>query len=143
MARKPRIEFPGALLHVIVRGNNRQEIFHDDADRRSYLERLGLYVAEGGATVYSFCLMPNHVHLLMEMGERSLAQVLQRLLTWHARHHSVKYKRVGHLFQGRYRAILCDKDAYLVELVRYIHLNPVRAGLVTHPGEYRWSRHRA
>jgi putative transposase len=135
MARKPRLEYPGALLHVIARGNNRQEIFHDDEDRRAYLERLGLYLGEGGVTIYCFCLMSNHVHLLVEVGERSLSQVMQRLLTWHARHHSVKYKRVGHLFQGRYKAILCDKDAYLLELVRYIHLNPVRAGLVTDPRE--------
>ena len=112
MARKPGIEYPGALFHVIVSGNIRQEIFHDDEDRRAYLERLGLYVAEGGATVYSFFLMPNHVHVLVEMGERSLSQVLQRLRTWRARRHSVKYKRVGQLFQGRYKAILCDRDAY-------------------------------
>jgi len=143
MARKPRIEYPGALVHVIARGNNRQEIFHDDEDRRAYLERLGLYLAGGRLTIYCFCLMPNHVHLLVEVGERSLSQVLHRLLTWHARYHSVKYSRVGHLFQGRYKAILCDKDAYLLELVRYIHLNPVRAGLVADPRDYRWSSHRA
>jgi len=143
MARKPRIEYPGALLHVIARGNNRQEIFHDDEDRRAYLKRLGLYLGVSGVTIYCFCLMSNHVHLLVEVGERSLSQVLHRLLTWHARYHSVKYRRVGHLFQGRYKAILCDKDAYLLELVRYIHLNPVRAGLVTDPRVYRWSSHRA
>jgi putative transposase len=143
MARKPRLEYPGALLHVIVRGNNRQEIFHDDEDRRAYLERLGLYLGEARVTIYCFCLMPNHVHLLVEVGECPLSQVLHRLLTWHARYHSVKYKRVGHLFQGRYKAILCDKDAYLLELVRYIHLNPVRAGVVTDPREYWWSSHRA
>ena len=95
MARKPRIEFPGALLHVIVRGDNRQEISRDDEDRRACLERLGLYVAEGAASAYSFCLMPNHVHVLVEMGEHSLSQVLQRLLTWRARRHSVKYKVDG------------------------------------------------
>jgi len=103
MARKPRIEYPGALVHVIARGNNRQEIFHDDEDRRAYLERLGLYLAGGRVTIYCFCLMPNHVHLLVEVGERSLSEVLHRLLTWHARYHSVKYGRVGHLFQGRYK----------------------------------------
>jgi putative transposase len=87
--------------------------------------------------------MPNHVHLLAEMGARPLSQVLQRLLTWCARYDSVKYGRVGHLFQGRYKAIVCDKDAYLVELVRYIHLNPVKAALVPKPREYPWSSHRA
>jgi REP element-mobilizing transposase RayT len=143
MARKPRIEYPGALFHIIVRGNNRQNIFHDDEDRQNYLKHLTFYLTEGKITLYCFCLMMNHIHLLLEMGECSLSRVLQRLHTWYARYYNQKYKRLGHLFQGRYKAVLCDKDAYLLELVRYIHLNPVRACMTTNPREYPWSSHRA
>ena len=141
MARKPRIEYPGAFFHIIARGNNRQDIFHDNEDRHKYLNRLAFYFGEGGVILYCFCLMTNHIHLLLEMGERPISRVLQRLHTWYVRYHNQKYERVGHLFQGRYKAVLCDKDAYLLELVRYIHLNPVRAGIVKDPGEYSWSSH--
>ena len=143
MARRPRIEYPGAFFHVIARGNNREDIFHDDKDRRNFLKRLAFYLDECKVTLYCFCLMTNHVHLLLEMGQKPLSQMLQRLLTWHARYHNKKYDRVGHLYQGRYKAVLCDKDGYLLELVRYIHLNPVRAGLTTNPREYPWSSHKA
>ena len=143
MARRPRIEYPGAFFHIIARGNNREDIFHDDKDRRNFLKRLAFYLGECKVTLYCFCLMTNHIHLLLEMGENPLSQMLQRLLTWHARYHNKKYDRIGHLYQGRYKGVLCDKDAYLLELVRYIHLNPVRAGLTTDPKEYPWSSHKA
>jgi len=143
MARKPRIEYPGAFFHIIVRGNNRQDIFHDDEDREDYLKRLSFYLGEGKITLYGFCMMTNHVHLLLEMGECPVSQAIQRLHTWYARYYNQKYKRVGHLFQGRYKAMLCDKDTYLLELVRYIHLNPVRSGMTTNPKEYPWSSHGA
>jgi putative transposase len=143
MARKPRIEYPGAFFHIIVRGNNRQEIFHGDEDRKNYLKRLATFLDEDKVTLYCFCLMTNHVHLLVEMGESPLSRVIQRLHTWYAHYYNQKYKRVGHLFQGRYKAMLCDKAAYLLELVRYIHLNPVRSGITSNPREYPWSSHRA
>jgi REP element-mobilizing transposase RayT len=142
MARRPRIEYPGAFFHVIARGNNREDIFYDKKDRRNFLKRLAFYLDECEVTLYCFCLMTNHIHLLLEMGQNPLSQMLHRLLTWHARYHNKKYDRVGHLYQGRYKAVLCDKDGYLLELVRYIHLNPVRAGLATNPREYPWSSHK-
>jgi putative transposase len=141
MARKPRIEYPGAFFHIIVRGNNRENIFRDSADYLRYLEKLVYFCREGGTTLYAYCLMPNHVHLLLEMGKGSLSKVLQRFHTWYTLHFNRRYDRVGHVFQGRYKAILCDRDAYLLELVRYIHLNPVRAGLVDRPQDYGWSSH--
>ena len=143
IARKPRIEYPGAFFHIIARGDNREDIFHDDEDRENYLKRLGFYLDEGKVTLYCFCLMTNHIHLLVEMGEQPVSKVLQRLHTWYARYYNRKYERVGHLFQGRYKAMLCDKDSYLSELVRYIHLNPVRAAIAKDPREYLWSSHRA
>jgi len=141
MARKPRIEYPGAFFHIIVRGNNREDIFRDRADYLRYLEKLVYFSGEGGTTLYAYCLMPNHVHLLLEMGKISLSKVLQRFHTWYTLYFNRRYDRVGHVFQGRYKAILCDRDAYLLELVRYIHLNPVRAGLVQRPQDYMWSSH--
>jgi putative transposase len=141
MARKPRIEYPGAFFHIIVRGNNREKVFRDDADYVRYLQKLLYFSREGDITLYAYCLMPNHVHLLLEMGKVSLSKVLQRFHTWYTLYFNRRYDRVGHVFQGRYKAILCDKDAYLLELVRYIHLNPARAGLVERPQDYMWSSH--
>lgn len=143
MARKPRIEYPGAFFHIIARGNNREDIFRDNEDRQHYLEHLSSYINMGKVTLYAFCLMTNHIHLLVEMGEVPISRVLQRLHTWYTRYYNQKYNRVGHVFQGRYKSVLCEKDAYLVELVRYIHLNPVRAGITMSPRDYRWSSHRA
>jgi REP element-mobilizing transposase RayT/predicted nucleotidyltransferase len=142
MARKPRIEFAGAFFHIIVRGNNRENIFRDSADYLRYLQKLVYFCRKGDMTLYAYCLMPNHIHLLLEMGKVSLSKVLQRFHTWYTQYFNRRYDRVGHVFQGRYKAIICDKDAYLLELVRYIHLNPVRAGLVDEPEDYPWSSHR-
>ena len=142
MARKPRIEYPGAFFHIIVRGNNRENIFRDSADYSHYLQKLVYFCREGDMTLYAYCLMPNHIHLLLEMGKVSLSKVLQRFHTWYTQYFNRRYDRVGHVFQGRYKAIVCDRDAYLLELVRYIHLNPLRAGLVDGPEDYPWSSHR-
>lgn len=142
MARKPRIEFPGAFFHIIVRGNNRENIFRDGPDYSRYLQKLVYFCRKGDMTLYAYCLMPNHIHLLLEMSKVSLSKVLQRFHTWYTQYFNRRYDRVGHVFQGRYKAIICDKDAYLLELVRYIHLNPVRASLVDSPEDYPWSSHR-
>ena len=142
MARKPRIEYPGAFFHIIVRGNNRETIFRDSRDYLRYLEKLVYFCQEGNVRLYAYCLMPNHIHLLLEMARVSLSKVLQRFHTWYTMYFNRRYDRVGHVFQGRYRAILCDRDAYLLELVRYIHLNPIRAGLVDSPEDYPWNSHR-
>lgn len=139
MARKPRIEFPGAFYHVITRGNNRQRIFADEEDYRSFLERLDFYKERFKFILYAYVLMPNHVHLLIETGEAPLSRIMQALQFTYTQKFNRRHKKVGHLFQGRYKAILCQKESYLLELIRYIAQNPVRAGLVKRPIDWKWS----
>ena len=124
MARRPRVEFAGGLYHVICRGNQQQAISRSDADRKYYLESLERYRQRYGFKVYAYVLMSNHVHLLLVTGEVPLSRIIQRLQLRYTGYFNRKYNKVGHLFQGRYKAILCDRDAYLLELVRYLHLNP-------------------
>jgi putative transposase len=143
MGRKPRVHFPGALYHAIARGNQRQAIFRSDADRRHYLDLLKQFRTRYDFHLYAYVLMSNHVHLLLEVGETPLAKAMQGLQQSYTLYFNRKYTLVGHLFQGRYKDILCDRDAYLLELVRYIHLNPVRSKIVDSPGNYAWSSHRA
>ena len=142
MARKPRIEYEGAFYHVITRGNQRQRIFKDKQDFQKYLEILSRYKDLYKYFLYSYILMNNHVHLLIETGEVQLSKILQGINQSYTMYFNKKYKTVGHLFQGRYKAILCDKDIYLLLLVKYIHLNPIRAKIVKSPEEYLWSSHR-
>jgi putative transposase len=139
MARKPRVHFPGALYHVIARGNKGQRVFRREEDYKLYLKLLREYKEAFGFLLYAFALMPTHVHLLMEANEKPLSGFMQRLLFRYTRNYNIRYQTWGHLFQGRYKAILCEKDSYLLELSAYIHLNPVRAGLVQDPLEYRWT----
>ena len=143
MARRPRVEFPGAFYHVIARGNNRQAVFADEADRARYLRYLGEDVVRAKAALYAYALMPNHIHLLVETTRRPLSLLMQRLQGRYTQYFNRRHRMVGHLFQGRYKAILCDRDAYLLELIRYIHLNPVRAGDVADPRAARWTSHQA
>jgi REP element-mobilizing transposase RayT len=143
MARKPRIEFCGALYHVIARGNQRRRIFLGPDDYEDYLSRMWSYHKKFGFILYAYCLMPNHVHLLVEMGDVLLSKIMQAIQFSYTQSFNRRHRKVGHLFQGRYKAILCQKDEYLLELIRYIHLNPVRAKLVNNPKSYRWSSHRA
>lgn len=142
MARKPRVQFPGAFYHVLVRGNRREDIFFDDTDREEYLRRLRKARRRFNFTLYAYVLMPNHVHLLLETGHVPLSHIMQWLGTTYTQYFNRRHDKIGHLFQGRYKAILCDQDSYLLSLVRYIHLNPVRAGPVKDPAEYSWSSHR-
>ncbi|MGH7260608.1 MAG: transposase, partial [Nitrospiraceae bacterium] len=142
MARKPRVEFSGALYHVIARGNRRAVIFHDDPDYAAYLERLERYRARDGCTLYAYVLMANHVHLLLETGTVPLARMMQTLQFTYSQYYNRRYDQTGHVFQGRYQAILCDRDAYLLELIRYLHLNPARIRTPRNPWQYRWSSHR-
>ncbi len=141
MARKPRIHFPGAFYHVISRGNQGQMIFHDDADRNRYLSLLEELPNRFRCKLYAYVLMGNHVHLLVEVTAIPLAKIMQNLQFRYTQYYNRRYQKRGHLFQGRYKAILCDRESYLLELVRYIHLNPVRAGLIRHIDRYRWSSH--
>jgi REP-associated tyrosine transposase len=143
MARKPRVEFAGAFYHVICRGNQRQVIFRTDTDRKYYLESLERYRQRYGFKVYAYVLMSNHVHLLLETGEVPLSRIMQGLQLRYTGYFNRKYNKVGHLFQGRYKAILCDRDAYLLELVRYLHLNPERMRSPIQAATYRWSSHGA
>jgi REP element-mobilizing transposase RayT len=143
MARRPRLSAPGLLYHVIARGNQRQTTFLGDGDYDAYLHRLGLYRARYDVSLHAYCLMPNHVHLLARTGAPPLAKFMQGLQQSYTQWFNRVHAKVGHLFQGRYRAIVCDSDEYLVTLVRYIHLNPVRAGLAPRPELYRYSGHRA
>ncbi len=141
MARRPRIEYAGALYHVIARGNRKETVFLNNADYEDYLSRLSLYKKRFSFVIHAYCLMPNHVHLLIETGEVPLSRIMHCLQFSYTQSFNKRNKKVGHAFQGRYKAILCNKDSYLLELVRYIHLNPIRAGMVKLPEKYQWSSH--
>ena len=130
MPRKSRIDAPGALHHIIVRGIERRKIFVDDADRNNFLDRFGGIITETNTSCYAWALIPNHFHLLLRTGQVSIATVMRRLLTGHACYFNKRHCRTGHLFQNRYKSILCQEDTYLLELIRYIHLNPLRARLI-------------
>jgi REP element-mobilizing transposase RayT len=130
MPRKSRIDAPGTLHHVIVRGIEGRKIFEDDKDQYDFIKRLGLILTETQTECYAWALIPNHFHLLIRTGEISLSTVMRRLLTGHAINYNRRHQRHGHLFQNRYKSIICQEDTYLLELVRYIHLNPLRANLV-------------
>ncbi len=130
MPRQARIDAPGALQHVIARGIERRTLFEDDRDRHHFLDRLGQILEKGDTRCYAWVLMPNHFHLLLRTGAVPVATVMRRLLTGHAVYYNRRHNRQGHLFQNRYKSILCQEDTYFMELVRYIHLNPLRAGLV-------------
>ena len=130
MPRKSRIDATGALHHVMVRGIERGKVFRSDTDRNHFLERLGGILRETKTLCYAWGLIPNHFHLLLRTGPVPISTVMRRLLTGYALWYNRRYRRHGHLFQNRFKSILCQEDIYLLELVRYIHLNPVRAGLV-------------
>lgn len=130
MPRKSRIDAPGALHHIIARGIERCDIFKDDTDRNNFLDRLGIILPETATRCFAWALLPNHFHLLLKTGEVPIATVMRRLLTGYAVSFNKRHRRYGHLFQNRYKSILCQEDAYLLELVRYIHLNPLRAEIV-------------
>ncbi|MGD9321924.1 MAG: transposase [Desulfobacteraceae bacterium] len=130
MPRQARIDAPGALHHIIIRGIERRKIFLDDTDRHNFLDRLGTILKDTHTSCYAWALIPNHIHLLLRTGRRSLSHVMRRLLTGYAAAFNRRHRRHGHLFQNRYKSILCQEDTYLLQLVRYIHLNPLRAKLV-------------
>lgn len=143
MARKSRIHFPGAVYHVIVRGNCRQTIFLDDDDRYRFYLFLQAGTERFHHLIHAFCLMSNHVHLVIQVDDIPLSRIMQNLSLRFTRWINWRHGRVGHLFQGRYKSILVDADSHLLELVRYVHLNPVRAGIADLPASYPWSSHRA
>lgn len=139
MARPVRIEYPGAVYHVICRGNNRQAVFRDEQDRKRYLEKLSLYCEQKDVDLLAYCLLTNHVHLLLETPGGNLSKMMQPLQTSYTVYFNKRHGRRGHLFEQRYKALLVDRDNYLLEVSRYIHLNPVAARIVERPQHYRWS----
>ena len=131
MPRSSRIDAPGALHHIIVRGIGLRKIFDDDEDRHLFLDRLVTVIDESGTFCYAWTLIPNHFHLLLRTGNAPIATVMRRVLTGYAMNYNRRHRRSGHLFQNRYKSILCQEEPYILELVRYIHLNPLRAKLVS------------
>lgn len=143
MARPLRIEFPGALYHVTSRGDRQEAIYEDDDDRKTFLSILEEVVKGWNWLCYAYCLMSNHYHLLIETPDGNLAKGMRQLNGVYTQRSNRRHGRVGHLFQGRYKAILVDSDAYLLELSRYVVLNPVRAGIVETPEAWHWSSFKA
>ena len=139
MARPPRIEFAGALYHITARGNASAAIFVGDADRRDFLSILERSVERCGWLCHAYCLMSNHYHLLVETPQASLSRGMRHLNGVYTQRFNRRRGRAGHVFQGRYKAILVEKEAYLLELARYVVLNPVRAGLARRAGDWPWS----
>ena len=131
MPRQARLDAPNALHHVMVRGLERRAIFRDDVDRADFVARLAALAEAGALTVYAWALLPNHAHLLVRTGSRPLPRSMRSLLTGYAGHFNRRHHREGHLFQNRYKSIMVEEDPYLLELVRYLHLNPLRAHVVS------------
>jgi REP-associated tyrosine transposase len=143
MARPLRIEFAGAVWHVTSRGNEQRSMFRDDQDRRGFLEVLARVVERFHWRLHAFVLMTNHYHLLLETPEPTLSRGMRELNGIYTQRFNRRHKRVGHLLQGRFKSILVEKEAHLLELTRYVVLNPVRAGIVPRPERHRWSNYRA
>jgi len=139
MGRPLKIECQGALYHITSRGNERKEIFFDDADRDRFLEILKDYHDRHGILIHCYVLMDNHYHLILETPRANLLKVMHGINGRYTGYFNHRYKRPGPLFQGRYKGVLVEKDAYLLALSRYVHLNPVRAKVVEKPEQYRWS----
>lgn len=144
MPRQARLDAPGTLHHVIVRGIEKRRIVDDKADRDNFVSRMGQIASETEAVIYAWAVMTNHAHILLRSGPYGLSKCMQRFLIGYAMAYNRRHQRYGHLFQNRYKSIVCDEDLYFPELVRYIHLNPLRAKLVknlTELDRYRWCGH--
>ncbi|PLT31848.1 transposase [Peribacillus deserti] len=143
MARKNRVWYPGAAYHLICRGNRRADLFLDDKDRNTYLTMLEETREKHEFFLHSYCLMSNHVHLLLQTISEPTNLIMSKLNTRYAIYFNKRYQQDGHVFQGRYHAEMIDSIEYLVKTSRYIHLNPLRAHLVEKPEDYKWSSYRA
>ena len=146
MPRLARLDTPGLLQHVMARGIERRKTFRDDKDRKSFLERFAIILEETQTQCYAWSLIPNHFHLLLRTGPTPLSKVMRRLMTGYAVTFNKRHKRSGHLFQNRYKSVACEEDPYLLELIRYIHIKPLRTGLVKDLKEldrYPWTGHSA
>ena len=143
MSRPIRIEFPDALYHVTSRGDRREDIFEDDADRQMFLSTLEQVITQFNWLCHAWCLLDNHYHLMIQTPDGNLSKGMRQLNGAYTQSSNRRHQRVGHLFQGRFKAILVDSDAYLLELTRYVVLNPVRADMVKKPDDWPWSSYRA
>jgi putative transposase len=143
MARPLRIEYPGALYHVTSRGNGGGRIFRSDKDREYFLDLLGFIIERFHWLCHAWCLMDNHYHLILETPEGNLSRGMRQLNGIYTQKYNWRYTKTGHVFQGRYKAILVDKENYLLELCRYVILNPVRANIVKRPQDWKWSSYRS
>lgn len=141
MPRRPRLHLEGGFYHLIARGDNKETIFQDPKDYSSYLSLLDKYIPLNGAVLHGYVLMPNHIHLILQAGARPLSKLMQVVQQTYTQGFNKRYERVGHVFQGRYKAFLIDEESYLLALIRYIHLNPVRANICATPEQYPWSSH--
>jgi REP element-mobilizing transposase RayT len=143
MARPLRIEFPGAIYHVTSRGDRREPIFEDDEDRDSFLTIVGQAMERFDAAALAYCLMGNHYHIVVHTRRANLSRLMQQLNGIYTQAYNLRHKKVGHLFQGRFKGILVDENAYLLEVCRYVDLNPLRARMVRDPGNWPWSSYGA
>lgn len=141
MSRMQRIEIPKTIYHVISRGNNKNDIFLDKKDYAVFLKQLFEIKSEKDFSLYAYCLMPNHFHLLIETIQEPLSKIIQKFLTQYAIYFNHQHDRSGHVFQGRYKALICEKEEYLFKLIQYIHVNPFRAGITKDLNNYVWSSH--
>lgn len=144
MPRQARLDTPGTLHHVIIREMEKRRIVDDDQDRKNLIERLGLVALDTQTRILAWSMLKNHAHVLLKSGPRGLSRFMRRFLTGYAITYNLRHRRHGHLFQNRYKSIACDEDTYFKELVRYIHLNPLRANLVEglgHLDRYPWCGH--
>lgn len=139
MPRAARVKSKTGIYHIIMRGINRQCIFHDDSDYQRYLKILEQTKEKSDCVIYAYCLMTNHVHLLIEEAKEDIGQIMKRLGTSYAHRYNYKYGRSGHVFQDRYKSEPVEDDQYLLTVIRYIHNNPIKAGVVTKPEQYKWS----
>lgn len=143
MPRPPRLHVPGAYYHVVLRGNHREALFGSPTDRQVLDEIVADALAHFSSRIHAYCWMTNHLHALLQIADRPLGKIMQRIAQRYARYRHKALRTSGHLFERRYKAKLVDVDAYFLALLRYIHLNPVKAHLVTDPADYPWSSHRA
>lgn len=143
MARPLRIEFPGAVYHVTARGDRREDIFVDDEDRHALIEVVAQALSRFDAEALAYCLMGNHYHFVLHTRQANLSLLMRHINGVYTQTYNRRHNKVGHLFQGRFKAILVDRDAYLLEVCRYVDLNPVRARIVRKPGSWVWSSYRA
>lgn len=143
MARQCREKSSTGIYHIMLRGIDKREIFLDDKDREKFLSYLSRAKEKSNYTIYGYCLMDNHVHLLLEEGHENIGEIIKRITVGYVQWHNLKYSRTGHLFQNRYKSQAIEDETYFLTVLRYIHQNPVKAGLVKDISQYKWSSYQS